>query len=86
MGISTLSSNTRFLGTTRVHHPTGICTDSATLAGLMNVNNKQTLYSMCSNKPHPATAAMRPNNNSNGGPKKGNNNNNNNNKPSQKIL
>jgi len=52
----------------------------------MNVNNKQTLYSMCSNKPHPATAAMRPNNNSNGGPKKGNNNNNNNNKPSQKIL
>ena len=55
-------SNKRFLATP-VHIPNGISICSAAFAGLTVVTDRQTdrlCYSVCSNRPHPASAAMRP--------------------------
>jgi len=58
-------SSTRFLGTIRVHNQNGISIGSAIFAGLTIITDRQTIgqaISICSNKPHLATAAMWPNN------------------------
>ena len=51
-----IPSNIQFLGTTRVHIPNSISIDSAVCAGLTVI--RQITYSICSNRPHLASAAM----------------------------
>jgi len=62
--------NTRFLGPTRIHIPHDISIGSAVFAGLTVITDRPTdlptdrpRYSVCSNRPHLASTAMRPNNN-----------------------
>jgi len=55
-------SNTWFLRPTRVSIPNGVANGSAATAGLTLVTNRPTdrpRYSVCSNRPHLASAAMR---------------------------
>ena len=62
--VTGLPSNTWFLGHTRVYIAIGILTGSAVFARLTSVPNRQkykrqtTLLSLCSNRPHLATAVM----------------------------
>jgi len=59
--ISTLSNNTWLLELTRVNIPNGIMIGSVSFAGLM-VATDRPHYSVCSNRPHQASAVMHPNN------------------------
>ena len=59
-------SNTWFLGLTRVRTPNGISIGSAVFARFMVVTDRLTdspRYSVCSDRPYLASAAMRPTNN-----------------------
>jgi len=66
-GGSEPSSNTGFFWPTRVNIPNGITIGSAAFARLTVVTDRPTdrpRYSVCSSRPHLASAAIRPNNNS----------------------
>jgi len=55
-------SNTWFLGPDRVHIPNRITIGSAVFSGSRSWPADRPRYSICSNRPHIASAAMRPNN------------------------